>query len=146
MLTHQELFMSHFNTNAVNTAVVAALKAAASFQQRVADLRATLDKRTLADRDALTIALRPGVARFYGIECAEHGTTGKFVTDDDKLGMAARTALSKLVRSVQGVSVAHTSPVKVRVRADERAAANAFLAQFDGDIKRAIAVLKAVQG
>lgn len=97
----------------------------------------------LADRDALTLALRPGVARFYGIATGDHGTTGKFVTDDEKLGMAARTALSKLVRAVQGVSVAHTVQPKVRVKSAERAAALAFLAQFDGDVKRAIAVLKA---
>ena len=138
--------MSHnINTTTLNTAVVAALKAAASFQQRVADVRAALPRAVLADRDALTLALRPGVARFYGIATGDHGATGKFVTDDEKLGMAARTALSKLVRSVQGVSVAHTPAVKVRVKAGERAAAEAFLAQFDGDVKRAIAVLKAVQ-
>ena len=134
------------NTASVASAVVAALKAAASFQQRVADVRAALPRAVLADREALTAALRPGVARFYGIATGDHGATGKFVTDDDKLGMAARTALSKLVRSVQGVSVAHTPSVKVRVKAGERAAAEAFLAQFDGDVKRAIAVLKAVQG
>lgn len=138
--------MSHnINTASVATAVVACLKAAASFQQRVADVRAALPKAVLADRDALTLALRPGVARFYGIATGDHGATGKFVTEDEKLGMAARTALSKLVRSVQGVSVAHTPSVKVRVKAGERAAAEAFLAQFDGDVKRAIAVLKAVQ-
>ena len=134
-----------FNTATLNTAVVACLKAAASFQQRVADVRAALPRAVLADRDQLTLALRPGVARFYGIATGDHGTTGKFVTDDEKLGMAARTALSKLVRSVQGVSVAHTPAVKVRVKAGERAAAEAFLASFDGDVKRAIAVLKAIQ-
>ena len=133
------------NTASVASAVVAALKAAASFQQRVADVRAALPRAVLADRDALTLALRPGVAKFYGIATGDHGATGKFVTEDEKLGMAARTALSKLVRSVQGVSVAHTPAVKVRVKAGERAAAEAFLAQFDGDVKRAIAVLKAVQ-
>lgn len=139
--------MSHtLNTLAINVAVIACLRVAATFQQRVADVRAVLPKAVLADRDALTLALRPGVAKFYGIATGDHGTTGKFVTDDDKLGMAARTALSKLVRSVQGVSVAHTVATKVRVASAERAAAVAFLAQFDGDVKRAIAVLKAVQG
>lgn len=138
--------MSHnINTASVASAVIACLKVAATFQQRVADVRAALPRSVLADRDALTLALRPGVAKFYGIATGDHGTTGKFVTEDEKLGMAARTALSKLVRSVQGVSVAHTPSVKVRVKAGERAAAEAFLAQFDGDVKRAIAVLKAVQ-
>lgn len=139
--------MSHnINTASVASAVIACLKVAATFQQRVADVRAALPKAVLADRDALTLALRPGVAKFYGIATGDHGNTGKFVTDDEKLGMAARTALSKLVRAVQGVSVAHTVPVKVRVASAERAAAVQFLAQFDGDVKRAIAVLKAVQG
>jgi len=133
------------NASTLNTAVIAALKAAASFQQRVADVRAACPKATLADRDALTLALRPGVARFYGIATGDHGATGKFVTDDEKLGASARTALSKLVRAVQGVSVAHTVSTKVRVKASERAAAVSFLAQFDGDVKRAIAVLKAIQ-
>ena len=138
--------MSHnINTASVASAVIACLKVAATFQQRVADVRAALPRSVLADRDALTLALRPGVAKFYGIATGDHGATGKFVTEDEKLGMAARTALSKLVRSVQGVSVAHTPSVKVRVKAGERAAAEAFLAQFDGDVKRAIAVLKAVQ-
>ena len=138
--------MSHnINTASVASAVIACLKVAATFQQRVADVRAALPRAVLADRDALTLALRPGVAKFYGIATGDHGATGKFVTEDEKLGMAARTALSKLVRSVQGVSVAHTPSVKVRVKAGERAAAEAFLAQFDGDVKRAIAVLKAVQ-
>ncbi len=131
------------NANATLTAVIAALRAAATFGERVDALRATLDKRTLADRDALTIALRPGVAKFYGIECGEHGTTGKFVTDDDKLAMAARTALSKLVRSVQGVSVAHTVETKVRVTAKERAAYAAFL-EASGDVARMRAVIKAL--
>ena len=138
--------MSHnINTASVASAVIACLKVAATFQQRVADVRAALPKAVLADRDALTLALRPGVAKFYGIATGDHRATGKFVTEDEKLGMAARTALSKLVRSVQGVSVALTPSVKVRVKAGERAAAEAFLAQFDGDVKRAIAVLKAVQ-
>lgn len=125
-------------------ATIATLKAAASFQARVSDLRAALPRATLADRDALTIALRPGVAKFYGIEHAEHGKTGKFVCDDDKVSMAARTALSKLVRAVQGVSVAHSpEPKAVRVKAQERDAYAAFLAACGGDAKRVLAVIKA---
>lgn len=134
-------------SNAINTlsAVVAALKAAASFADRVADVRASLPARVIADRDALVAALRPGVAKFYGIGFdAAYGATGKFVTDDEQLSMAARTALSKLARAVQGVSVAHTSePAKLRVKAQERAAYEAFLAACGGDAKRMAAVIKA---
>lgn len=126
----------------INTAVINTLKAAASFQQRVIDLRAALPRATLRDRDALVIALRPGVAKFYGIECAEHGTTGKFVCDDDKVSMAARTALSKLCKAVMGPVAHETVKKQVRVKAGEREACVAFLTAFGGDYKRALAVLK----
>lgn len=136
--------MSTINTT---TAVVAALRAAASFQARVSEVRESLPARVIADRDALAAALRPGVAKFYGIDFdASYGKSGKFVTDDEQLGMAARTALSKLARAVQGVSVAHTSePTKLRVKANERAAYDAFLAACGGDAKRLAAVVKALK-
>jgi hypothetical protein len=130
-------------SQAINTAVANTLKAAASFQARVADLRAALPRATLADRDALVCALRPGVAKFYGIEHAEHGATGKFVCDNDKVSMAARTALSKLVRAVQGPVAHERVEVKVRVASAERAAYSAFLAACGGDAKRMAAVIKA---
>jgi len=129
----------------INTAVINTLKAAASFQLRVADLRAALPRATLQDRDALVIALRPGVAKFYGIECAEHGATGKFVCDDDKVSMAARTALSKLVRAVQGPVAHETVVTKVRVKAAEKSAYDAFYAACGGDTKRMAAVIKAMK-
>jgi hypothetical protein len=132
-------------SQAINTAVINTLKAAASFQQRVADLRGQLSRATLADRDALIVALRPGVAKFYGIEHAEHGATGKFVCDDDKVSMAARTALSKLVRAVQGPVAHETVVAKVRVKATEKDAYNAFLAACGGDVKRMAAVIKALK-
>lgn len=127
----------------INTAVVNTLKAAASFQQRVTELRAALPRATLRDRDALTIALRPGVAKFYGIECAEHGATGKFVCDDDKVSMAARTALSKLCKAVMGPVAHETVVTPVRVKAAERAAYDAFCAACGGDAKRMAAVIRA---
>ena len=127
----------------INNAVINTLRAAAGFNERVIALRATLPRATLADRDALIVALRPGVAKFYGIGHAEHGTTGKFVCDDDKVSMAARTALSKLVRAVQGPVVHERVEVKVRVASTERAAYAAFLAACGGDVKRMAAVIKA---
>lgn len=127
----------------INTAVINTLKAAASFQQRVIELRAALPRATLADRDALTVALRPGVAKFYGIECAEHGKTGKFVCDDDKVSMAARTALSKLCKAVMGPVAHETTVTPVRVKSAERAAYDAFCAACGGDAKRMAAVIRA---
>ena len=87
------------NTRTLNAAIVAALKVARSFGDRVADIRAALPSNVLADRDALTRALRPGVAKFHGVEWAEHGATGKFVGDETG---AARQDLSRLCRAVMG--------------------------------------------
>lgn len=128
----------------INNATIACLKAAASFQARVDELRAALPRATLADRDAIVVALRPGVAKFYGIGYdASYGSTGKFETDDERVSMAARTALSKLVRAVQGPVVKHTEPTVVRVKSAERSAYEAFLAACGGDAKRMAAVIKA---
>ena len=132
-----------FNQATVNTAVVQSLRIAASFAAKVSEIRAELPASTLHDVNAVVLALRPGVAKFYGIDHASHGNTGKFVTDDDKVAMAARTALSKLVRAVRGVSVAHTVAPKARVHAEERAAYLALLQACDGDVKRLNAVVKA---
>ena len=130
----------------INTAVIATLKSAATFQQRVADLRAALPRATLADRGALVIALRPGVAKYYEISFdAAYGTTGKFVCDDDKVSMAARTALSKLCKAVMGPVAHETVATKVRVKAAEKDAYSAFLAACGGDVKRMAAVIKALK-
>lgn len=92
--------MSHnINTRTVSAAVIAALKQVRAFGDRVADIRAALPADVLADRDALTRALRPGVAKFHGVEWAEHGATGKFVGDETG---AARQDLSRLCRAVMG--------------------------------------------
>ena len=90
---------STFNTRTVSAAVCAALKQARAFADRVADIRAALPADVLADRDALTRALRPGVAKFHGVDHAEHGKTGKFVGDETG---AARQDLSRLCRAIMG--------------------------------------------
>jgi len=129
----------------INTAVVSILAAATQFGQRVESLRAMLDAATLADRDAVTVALRPGVAQFYKIGHAEHGATGKFVTDDETLAATARQSLSRLVRAVYGVPHRETTPVVVKVGKNERAAYAAFLAACGGDAARVAAVVKALK-
>ena len=133
------------NASTTNT-VVAALRAAASFQERVADVRATLSKATLADKAALADALRPGVAKFYGITL-ELKSTGRAVIPADHVhAESARTALSKLVRAVQGQVSHHAAPVPtVRIKATERSAYDAFLAACGGDVKRMAAVIKALK-
>lgn len=137
------------NAATVSTLTIACLKAAATFGERVVELRAALPAHTIADRNQLVTALRPGVASYYGIECAEHGQTGKFVTEDEKLAMAARTALSKLARAVEGPVVAHTEDKRIRVTPEERAAYEKMaksIAVFKatcGDAARVAAVTKA---
>lgn len=129
----------------INTAVVATLAVAAQFGDRVESLRAMLDADTLADRDAVTVALRPGVAQFYKIDHAEHGKTGKFVTDDETLAATARQSLSRLVRAVFGVPHRETVAVVVKASKSERAAYAALLAACGGDASRVAAIVKALK-
>lgn len=135
--------MPAFNTT---RAVIATLKAAASFQERVADVRATLDKATLTDKAALADALRPGVAQFYGITLTVK-STGRTVFPVDHVNTeSARTALSKLTRAVMGETAKHKAPAPtVRVKATERSAYDALLAACGGDAARLAAVVKALK-
>lgn len=133
--------MSSINTTRT---VIAALKAAASFQERVADVRATLDKATLTDKAALADALRPGVAQFYGITLEIKSTGRAVIPADHKHAESARTALSKLVRAVMGETANHKAAAPaVRVKAPERHAVEALLAACGGDWTRVAAVIKA---
>jgi hypothetical protein len=128
----------------INNAVFAACETRVSYSDKVAALRVLLAKKgLLTDRDTITIALRPGVAQFYGIEHAAHGTTGKFVSDDKRLCVNARQELSKLTNHVLGPVAHDRVEVKVRVASTERAAYTAFLAACGGDAKRMAAVIKA---
>lgn len=133
-------------TASTTTTVVAALRAAASFQERVADVRATLSKATLTDKAALADALRPGVAKFYGITL-EIKSTGRAVFPADHANTeSARTALSKLTRAVMGELANHKAPAPVvRVKAGERSAYDALLAACGGDVARLAAVVKALK-
>lgn len=137
--------MSAINS-ATTSAVVAVLKSAATFQARVADVRATLDAATLADKSALADALRPGVAKYYGMTLVTKGTGRVVFPADHAESDNARQALSKLVRAVQGPVVHHTddtpAPV-VKASKSERSAYAAFLAACGGDVKRMAAVIKA---
>ena len=131
------------SASTINT-VVAALRAAASFQERVNDVRATLDKATLADKAALADALRPGVAKFYGITLEVKSTGREVFPSEHANTESARTALSKLVRAVQGQVSHHAAPAPaVRIKAVERSAYEAFFAACGGDAKRMAAVIKA---
>lgn len=127
-------------------AVVATLKAAASFQERVADVRATLDAATMCDKAALADALRPGVAKYYGIELTVKSTGRTVFPVDHANTESARTALSKLTRAVMGETANHKAPAPtVRVKSTERGAYEALLAACGGDVQRLAAVVKALK-
>lgn len=133
--------MASINTTST---VIAALKAAASFQERVADVRATLHASVIADKAALADALRPGVAKFYGMELTIKSTGRAVFPADHAQTDNARQALSKLVRALQGPVQHHTEPAPtMRIKATERSAYAAFLAACGGDVKRMAAVIKA---
>ena len=110
--------MSHINTSSVSRAVIAALKICASFADRVADVRATLPADVLADRALCADALRPGVAKFHGIDLVQKSTGRLVFPTDHAASEAARQDLSRLVRAVMGQSAKHTerAPVKVNKR------------------------------
>lgn len=131
----------------INTLVRSALTTAALFQQRVADVRAALPRTTLADKAALLDALRPGVAAFYGI-ALEVKSTGRAVFPVEHASTdAAKKALQRLARAVQG-EVVHqrVEPKALRFTAQQRDAAASLLSVCGGDMARVRAVLKAVQG
>lgn len=125
----------------ITTLTYDALKHADAYQQRVATLRKALPTRILSDREALADALREGVAKWYGIQL-ETKSTGRVVFPaDHQHTEAARGALSRLVRAIQGQTSNHKADApKVRVAAAQRDAFEAFLAACGGDAKRAKAV------
>jgi len=132
--------MSH-----INTLVVAALNTAASYQQRIADIRAATPKAVLTDKAALADYLRPGVAKFYGITLDEKSTGRLVFPSEHKATNMAKLSLSRIVRGVIGESSNHSAAKpKVRVASVERSAYEAFLAACGGDVARVRAVLKAL--
>jgi hypothetical protein len=109
--------MSHINASSVSRAVIAALKVCASFADRVADIRATLPADVLADRTLCADALRPGVAKFHGIELVQKSTGRLVFPVDHAASDAARQDLSRLCRAVMGQTVRHTLTEEVEVPA-----------------------------
>jgi hypothetical protein len=141
--------MAAFNQTRVSTLVAATIDAARKYGEKIDDLRKALPASLVLDTIALTIALRPSVAEYYGLGVSDHGKTGGFTlpeklhidgTPDSKHPkmMAARQALSKMVTHVIGPVVKHTEEKRVRPTPEERAA-------YD-KMTKAIAVFKATCG
>jgi hypothetical protein len=86
---------------AIKTLTVAALNAAATFNDRVEAIRAALPAKTLRDKKLVADALREGVASFYGMELVERGKSMVFPSEHAKTP-AAKQSLKRLVNSVIG--------------------------------------------
>lgn len=133
-------------SKSINTIVRSALTIAASFNERVSELRAALPRDVVADKAALFDALRPGVAAFYGIELTVKSTGRAVFPADHANTEAAKQALKRLASAVQGPVVHQKAEAKpMRFSAAQRDAAAALLAACGGDMARVRAVLKAVQ-
>ena len=126
----------------INTLVTKALNSAATFAAYVDALRTECQGM---DREACTNALRPSVAKYYGVPVIVKSTGREVLDSSHERAETASTALQRLVKSVIGVTVHRTAePAKLRIKITERNSAAALLAACDGDVKRAMAVLKAL--
>ena len=91
------------------------------------------------DREAIKAAIMPGWAQGAGITLTDEGNW------PEDAGTAKRR-FNRLIADIldDGSAKTTSEPTKVRIKASEREAAEALLAACGGDIKRAIAALKAV--
>ena len=91
------------------------------------------------DREAIKTAILPGWAQGAGITLTDEGNW------PEDAGTAKRR-FNRLIADIldDGSAKTTSEPTKVRIKASEREAAEALLAACGGDIKRAIAALKAV--
>lgn len=133
-------------SKSINSLVVAALRTADTFGERVAAIRAAVPTSALADKAALADLLRPGVAQKHGIVLTIKSTGRAVFPADDARTDAAKQDLSRLCRAVIG-QVVHqkAEPVAMRFSAAQKAAAASLLQACGGDMARVRAVLKAVQ-
>ena len=107
------------NTNTIiSSLVIAALKAADTFGERIDALRAALPADTLSDRALCADALRPGVAKRHGITLTRKETGRLVFPADHASSEAARQDLSRLVRSVMGASSGQKTQKARRVDAE----------------------------
>ena len=126
-----------FNTAAINTAIVAAFKAASTYQAKVAELQ---DLLAGAERAAIAAYVQPIAAKFYGAELKTL-QTGRVVWADKDC--AAKRYSNRLVSAIIGASEKKTEAAKVvRFTASQKNTAAKLLDECGGDVKKAIAALK----
>ena len=122
-----------------------ALNAANNYAEAIDGLRKLCAK---LDRDAARAEMLPIVAAFYKVPVVdgERKAAGTKVLDKDAPRyLAAKMALQRLLADIYGKPEAAPAPKQRRVSKDVRAAAEAYLANFES-VAEAIAVLRAVAG
>lgn len=127
------------------TLTTKALNSATSYADAIDGLRKLCAK---LDRDAARTEILPIVAAFYKVPLidGERKAAGTKVLDKDAAAYeTAKRAVSKLLSDIYGGATAKAEPKRQRIPAATRAAAEAYLAQFDS-VADAIRVLRAVAG
>jgi hypothetical protein len=98
----------------INSLVISALRHAERFTADVAELRTMLSPEVLGDRTLCADALRAGVAARHGIKLNVQGTGRAVFPAEHPSSEAARQDLSRLVKSVRGVSSGQKTEKKAR--------------------------------
>ena len=127
----------------IQTLTTQALNHAAAYGASIAALRKACAK---LDRDAARVEILPTGAAFYGVPVidGERKAAGTKVLDKTAKNFeSARKALSRLLADIYGSDKPKAEAKAMRVAKDLRAAAEAYLANFD-DVAEAIKVLRAV--
>lgn len=127
------------------TLTTKALNSATSYAEAIDGLRKLCAK---LDRDAARAEMLPIVAAYYKVPVVdgERKAAGTKVLDKGAAGYeTAKRAVSKLLADIYGSTAPKAEPKRRRVSKDVRAAAEAYLANFES-VAEAIAVLRAVAG
>ena len=127
------------------TLTTKALNSATSYADAIDGLRKLCAK---LDRDAARAEMLPIVATFYKVPLVDGSGPASGTKVLDKTAAAyetARKALQRLLGDIYGSVTPKAEAKRQRISKDLRAAAEAYLANFD-NVAEAIAVLRAVAG
>lgn len=122
-----------------------ALNAASNYADAIDGLRKACTK---LDRDAARAEILPVVAAYYKVPVVDGAGKAQGTKVLDKEAAAyetAKKALQRLLADIYGSATAKAEPKRQRISKDLRAAAEAYLANFD-NVAEAIAVLRSVAG
>lgn len=135
----------NYNTMTTSALIVLLAQGYDAIGQVVDTLRARKELKGKPAADVRAVVL-PILATHYGCPTNEDGTSLVKAGTDAKLYARTTKRIQRVVKDIVGESANNheSQPTKVRVKADERAAALALLEACGGDLKRATAILKVV--